>query len=410
MKWLHDPSKAVRHAVVGNTAAAGGQWVDNPVKASWDIGTLSYAGMLSLPGYTFNDHYQKRHGEPLPFYLRPTRREVADYFAEYPAQVGISDAVHNGIKLSGIVRQQSGFYVSSHNITCRHLVLASGIFSDLIPPRPLLEPLKALPALPSTPTDLPLLVIGSGFSAADVIISSNPARKLLHIFKWDPSGHPSPLRACHSHSYPEYAGVYKRMKLAALATSTSRDKRPRPHRTRSSTFDLNRNWDLTYEGMPNTEIVAVDMQAGGVEATLTLRNKSGELFERRIAAMSYVVGRRGAIDYLSQDLEHELLPSSATSAKKLISGQSFREKANEDLEVAKDVFIIGSLTGDSLIRFSYGSCAYTAGKIINRGRNPRPTTNGIFADGDATKRSSRNSPLIPAMNGLDGHEVSIFKP
>jgi hypothetical protein len=31
--------------VVGKTKTSGGQWEDNPVAASWDIGTLSYAGM-----------------------------------------------------------------------------------------------------------------------------------------------------------------------------------------------------------------------------------------------------------------------------------------------------------------------------------------------------------------------------
>ena len=409
VKWRYDPSKVVSHAVVGNTKDAGGQWVDNPVQASWDIGTLSYADMLSLPGYTFAEHYKQRHGEDLPFFMRPTRREVASYFAAYPAKAGISDSLYNGQQLSGISRDIDGFYVQSHNLRCHHLVLATGIFSELIPPRSLLQPLKSLPALPPTPTELPLLVIGSGFSAADIIISCSPAQKLLHIFKWDPSNRPSPLRACHSDSYPEYAGVYKRMKLAALASKSSRDKRPKPHRRGTTTFELNRNWDMTYEGLPNTEIIAIDMSETGEQATLTLRDSTGEVCTRQISALAYVVGRRGSIDYLSNNLEQELLPNLSLTAQNLITGQTFRERANEDMEVAENVFIIGSLTGDSLIRFSYGSCAYTAGKIMRdgqcgaNGEHCVNGMNGVIGTSAFRHKSQKDSPHIPAMNGFDGH-------
>jgi hypothetical protein len=400
VKWKYDPSKAVSHLVVGNTKAAGGQWVDNPVQASWDIGTLSYAGMLSLPGYSFAAHYERTHGRPLPFYLRPTRKDVAAYFAAYPAQVGISGAIHNAIEVSGIERVANGFYVASHGIRCQRVVLASGIFSQLIPPRSLLQPLTMLPSMLPTPTDLPLLVIGSGFSAADVIISANPGQKLIHIFKWDPSKHPSPLRACHSDSYPEYAGVYKRMKLCAVSTIACRQKRPRPSRTKSATFDLNRNWDMTYEGLPNTMVTAVKMAEDDKSAIITLQAHDGQILERQICAMTYVVGRRGAMGYLSPAIQQELLPDSSPD---LISGSTFREKAHQDMEMAKDIFIIGSLTGDSLIRFSYGSCAYTAGKILKRCRDSDDDVDSCGSDDFMSKRSSRGSPLVPAMNGLDGH-------
>ena len=38
VKWIFDPSRAVPHIVFGKVAQTGGQWADNPVKASWDIG------------------------------------------------------------------------------------------------------------------------------------------------------------------------------------------------------------------------------------------------------------------------------------------------------------------------------------------------------------------------------------
>jgi hypothetical protein len=418
-KWKYEPSRAVAHVVLGQTKEAGGQWVENPVQASLDIGTLSYAGMLSLPGYGFDEHYQRRHGQPLPIFLRPSRRAVADYLAAYPDQVGISDSIHNGEQVWGVSRQGDGFFVSSHNIHCRNLVLASGIFSELIAPRPLLRPLVNLMDNQRGASGLPLLVIGSGFSAADVIISSPSDQKILHIYKWSPSTSPSPLRGCHQHAYPEYAGVYRRMKLAALSLSHSRDKPPKTSR-HPSKFDSSRHWQSTYEGLPNTEVKDVQIADDRLSATVTLQRagKSEPPFQRRVSGLAYVVGRRGSLDYLSPALLEEVLPgisdASGIKDRPLISGQTLRDKANENLELAPHVFIIGSLTGDSLIRFAYGGCAYAAGKImqapgqITNGTNnvEKQKSNGVVRTCLSHHQTPSSSPKIPAMNGLDGHEAS----
>ena len=400
IKWVKDPSRAVEHVVMGNTCRAGGQWVDNPVEASWDIGTLSYARMLSLPEYGFDQYYKEVEGEDLPFYLRPTRRQVADYLATYPSRVGISDSIYNAVRLSGGCRTPDGFHFTSHGISCKHLVLASGVFSELIPPRPLLRPLSSLSAMPRDLTERPILVVGSGFSAADVIISTPPHQMIVHIFKWDPLKAPSPLKACHDQAYPEYAGVYRRMKFAALSSSSSRDKRPRPTRRRSSAFDLSRDWATNYEGLPNTEII--DVQLFSSHAMVTLRNDTQEIFQRQISRLAYVVGRRGSLQYLDLELLGEIGISEAAS--RLTSGQTLRSKISEDLEVAKDVFVIGSLTGDSLVRFAYGSCAYAAGKIISNESSLKQSHNGVTTN-SAIRPQTTSCDVCnkSVMNGLDGH-------
>jgi hypothetical protein len=76
------------------------------------------------------------------------------------------------------------------------------------------------------------------------------------------------------------------------------------------------------------------------------------------------------LDFLSQELCAEILASpdqmsSGPSSAHLISGRTFRVKAEAtSLEVARDVFIIGSLTGDSLIRHAIGGCVFAAGRIL----------------------------------------------
>ncbi|KIW84960.1 hypothetical protein Z517_00348 [Fonsecaea pedrosoi CBS 271.37] len=416
IRWAYEPSRAVAHMVIGQTHSTGGQWVENPVHASWDIGTLSYAGMISLPGYGFDEHYQRRNGRPMPVYTRPSRHAVADYLAEYPFHVGIADSIHNGEQVRGVSRRGHGFYIASHNVLCKNLVLASGIFSELIQPRPLLRPLVELRAKQMGPSTNPLLVIGSGFSAADVIISSPPNQKIIHIYKWAPSTSPSPLRACHQQAYPEYAGVYRRMKLAANPSAKPKDKRPRYRRIMSD-FDLSRDWNATYEGLPNTEVVDVQVSDDGLAATVTFQNASTKEspFQRQVSGLEYVVGRRGSLEYLAPSLLQEVIPKEAESLRGagMISAQTLREKANEDLEVAPHVFIIGSLTGDSLIRFAYGGCAYAAGKIMResqegetRDQSSKLRSNGSVKVCLGQYQTPASSPKIPAMSGLDGHESS----
>ncbi|MCJ1379783.1 hypothetical protein MMC17_002886 [Xylographa soralifera] len=363
VEWRYEPERAVEHAVLGNTAKAGGQWADNPVSASWDIGTLSYAEMLSLPGYSLSDHYKVSGREQAAEFYRPTRREIASYLAAYPEAVGISGSFRSRSEAKGITRTANGFLIASHDLQCNHLILASGIFSHLLPARPQLEPLLRLPDH-STECTPPLLVVGSGFTAADIIISALSNRKIIHIYKWNPDDHPSPLRACHADAYPDYAGVYRRMKLSAMRYLGQSSIISPLRKRKSNPFFHSRDWDQSYEGLPNTYIK--DVSIHGEYATVTLQGADGRIFERDIANLEYVIGRRGSLEYLNKDLQNEVLSSGLPISDDAgtISGQSLRFKVERNLQVAPNVFVTGSLTGDSLVRFAFGGCVFAAQNIL----------------------------------------------
>ncbi len=395
VEWRHVPGKAIPHLVFGNAPRPGGQWTEDPHGASWDIQTLSYAAMLSLPGYSFADHHRRKTGQDLPSFTRPTRREIADYFQAYPAAVHVDDVFRCGEQLSGISRTADGFFIQSHNIHCKRLVLASGIFSQILSPPPILQPLAETQSAPS----VPLLIIGSGFSAADSIISASADQKVLHAFKWSPEDRPSPLRGCHQQAYPEYAGVYRLMKRAALAAAPgSKNPRPKFRRGASTGFLDSRNWDGLYEGVPNVEIIAVEKKNGLAE--VTFRRKDGSTFSRVAGGLVYAVGRRGTLGYLDSPLRTEVLGHDEAD-EVAISGQTLRAKALEDLEVAPDVFIIGSLTGDSLVRFAYGGCVATAAHLLGDeegSRSPRSICSSVVS-------TRPQSSSLQVMNGMDGHHI-----
>ena len=363
LEWRYEAQRKVPHLVLGNTAQVGGQWADNPISASWDIGTLSYAEMLSLPGYSFEEYFKGMTGGSVPDFHRPTRREVAGYLATYSKEVGIQDSVFTDVEVGDIRRINNGFHVASHNITCNHLVLASGIFSKLIPPRPSLRLLSTLPK-PNASSNAPLLVVGSGFTAADVIISTPPNRKIIHIFKWDPEDRPSPLRACHPRAYPEYASVYRRMRRAAKHLSGSSNDYNHLKRRNSNFILMEHFWDNVYEGLPNTYIR--DVAVHGDTALLSLETEDGKILEREISGVEYVIGRRGSLNYLDDKLAVEVLGTldQRMDSISAVSGRTLRSRAEKSLEITSDVFLVGSLTGDSLIRFAYGGCIFAAREIM----------------------------------------------
>ncbi|KAJ6160324.1 hypothetical protein N7470_003720 [Penicillium chermesinum] len=375
VEWRHMPEKAVPHLV-------------------WDIQTLSYAAMLSLPGYSFAEHYQKLTGQELPPYTRPTRREITDYFQSYPAAAQIDDVFRCGEELSGITRTATGFYIKSHDLHCKRLVLASGIFSKALPPGPVLRPLLQTSSTPA----VPLLVIGSGFSAADAILSASPDQKILHVFRWSPEDRPSPLRGCHQQAYPEYAGVYRLMKRAALDAAETEGNRPKTRRVTSTGFWESRDWSQLYEGVANVEVTAVDVK--NESAIVTFRRADGSEFSRTVAGLVYAAGRRGSLSYLDTELSAEVL-GQAGAVNAPISAQTLRAKAYENLEIAPGVHIIGSLTGDSLVRFAYGGCVDAARHIIHgsTSQHQSPSTCG------SAGTSHPHSPSLTVMNGIDGHQV-----
>jgi hypothetical protein len=396
IRWQFKPHRAVSHLVIGNAPSAGGLWaMEDPMNISWDIETLSYAGMLSLPGYTFADHYRKTTGRELAPFTRPTRRQLAEYLQAYPAETGIKDSFRNNINADGVQRISGGFYIPSHHIRCKHLVLATGIFSRLIQPPSLLAPLAKLPKN-NSPCQLPLLVIGSGFTAADAIISAPAHQPILHVFLWNPDGRSSPLKSCHQQAYPEYAGIYRLMKRAITSSSSSSSgNRPKSRRLASTSFLESRNWNDLYEGLPNCTIESVELN--GDHAIVTFALKDGTRFPRTVCGLSYGTGRRGSLSYLESTLRDEVIKGADVVDDNTISAKSLRTKVMEDLEVAPDVFVIGSLTGDSLIRFAYGGCVYAAQSLISAAGG---------SSGTCTPKQPAGTPVggrHALMNGVDGH-------
>ncbi|KAK9456196.1 hypothetical protein V1511DRAFT_496816 [Dipodascopsis uninucleata] len=429
IKWQMSKENAVNHIVIGSGFAAGGQWVggDMPFR------TLSYAEMLSLPGFLFSDYFKKQYGREPDQYYRPYRSEVAAYYAMYPSCVGIDDSIYTNYTVLSLRRSRPSHFtavVQENSTGClsviraRNVVLATGVSTHHIPPDPILCPIisdqyKAGIGLLCdqqesrlngnsnvTSNDSTVLIIGSGFSAADAIIALPPNKKIIHLFRWNPKSNPSPLRSCHRETYPEYATLYRLMKLAAAGKTVT------PLDVKKSQNPLLRSLVGRYEGIPNYSIESIDSN------TVRFFTSCGEITERNVDEFRSYIGRIGVISYLSSSLRVELglrsdqIWASKDTFRKRILNRMMRwskgsliegaENENEisisetyfsitesdlsslisdensvvvedysatyGLELSDNIFVIGSLVGDSLVRYTLGSCVVVAGNIIERFR------------------------------------------
>ncbi|KAK6525017.1 hypothetical protein TWF281_011906 [Arthrobotrys megalospora] len=457
--WRKANSDVVPHVILGEEPKAGGQWAGDEVwfgdeddeESDNGLKTLSYADLLSLPGYSIGDHYRQKYHKEMDTYYRPTRRLVAEYYATYPRKVGIEDVLFPGTSVTNVERinDKSGFNFlvsinsksklgstshDAHVIRCRNVVLGTGIFSHRLPPPPVYAPffeskLETPNMLRNNPhnggitgadekaAQLPLLVVGSGYTAADAILCNKGKRPVVHVYRWDPEERPSPLRGCHPQAYPGYAGIYRQMKDAASKKQSITNG--------------------TYQGYPNA-IVTETAVDGTVK--LSVKSEDGTNQEKiiKVADIEVCIGRRGRLDYLAPALCKEigiknidygsmesqnstrephapLTPvrtvassrrysarprkpmlhptTSDTAGKVWVRYSSLRERVEQNIEVTPNVFIIGSLTGDSLVRFAMGGCVYSAGRIIsNAGPIPDSSDSSTAASETSSMSESEEPP------------------
>jgi len=185
-------------------------------------------------------------------------------------------------------------------------------------------------------------------------------------------------------------------------------------RRKSNPFFSYRDWESIYEGLPNAEILEVTRHTD--KSIVKIRLESGDIIERAVGHLEYVVGRRGSLSYLDPELRNEVLgdgpldmPTDRDNSSTLISGRTLRAEAEADLEVAPNVFITGSLAGDSLVRHAVGGCVYVAGLVLDPARQ---STGKTSPDGASTpaclspSASSTGSPTIRA-NGTAHQDLHL---
>eukprot|EP00835_Amoeboradix_gromovi_P004160 NODE_308_length_11287_cov_0.209778.p4 type:complete len:375 gc:universal NODE_308_length_11287_cov_0.209778:6396-7520(+) len=211
--------------ILGN--ALGGMWREGD-----DTETISYGWQLEIPQFPFIKYLRiaNKMVEDYEFY-RPTRSLVAQYYKYCAAKLDIE---FTECTVSSVVRNKMFSINTDVGVfSADKVVFATGKYTM---PRKL-----SFSSDYTIPTKIPnakikrVLVIGSGFSAADTVLQYiRWDVQVFHIFYAFPehkklfqsSKHcpnitykQSPLAFCHSSSYPQYSVLFNAMKNGKLEIS-----------------------------------------------------------------------------------------------------------------------------------------------------------------------------------------------
>lgn len=400
VRWVYMPELAVDHRVIGVSSQPGGQWAQMSDADGPDELSLSYAEMVSLPGYSFSKYYQETYGVPLPEFTRPLRKDVAQFYAQYPKRVGIDHNFENSAIVTCVDRKPDDSLCvcfvrsngESKSIACSQVVLASGVFekpcenkdsssstpsssfgqvSRLITSagtsantdnKLLQDNYTIVPPLSTPPCEeddsstlssrrTAILVIGSGVSAAEAIDKCQHSSSVIyHIYKWDAKDKSKcPLRRYPEELYPEYAAVYRAM-------SQYSDK------------GFKSSLSSEYVGLRNSRVV--DIAPDGV---VDIELESGIVRSFKVNDIRVRTGRVGSLEFVSPKLlnwisDHDSDHGYEDSTEYLVNKKTLRQKVPEfenSLTVSENVYAVGSVTGDTLIRFMLGGCLSVTGSIMN---------------------------------------------
>lgn len=235
------------------------------------------------------------------------------------------------------------------------------------------KPLAITDTLPSSSelaSTLPIVIVGTGLSAADAILlihEKQPWRRVIHIYKHFSASEPSPLKRCHRDVYPEYNSIWMRMKrFATLKNSVQSYQHPKegeqPCRifgniSKQSTCEpckqllLQEGKDqylanefaplcstCSYKGLPDASVSSWNPVTGQIVLVLS----HGVVIQEQVAAVGVFIGKQVHMGFLKGSLAQEMLssppsPLGDNSAVGLghsisLSGMSTRRRSSSQAE------------------------------------------------------------------------------
>lgn len=176
----------------------------------------------------------------------------------------------------------------------------------------------------------PIIIVGTGLSAADAILliqETQPWRRIIHIYRHYTASEPSPLKRCHKDVYPEYNSVWLRMKKSATLRNSIQAYSRGSENTIFGASDcaqckaiqddecVNHETDkgillcssCSYRGLPDASVSSFDPLTG--EAILILSH--GVVVKEKVAAVGVFIGKQVHMGFLKGSLAQEMLSTSA---------------------------------------------------------------------------------------------------
>ncbi|BET00369.1 Hypothetical protein NTJ_13175 [Nesidiocoris tenuis] len=338
---------SLSHVVIGRDRP-GGTWQ----KIDGKTLTLSSSSWMELPGLPFHKSDAGRLADVTEDGVRVTASTVGDYYSEYVQKMGLLRYQKRGI-VTGVSEHDDSdedndrkvhWVVEGHDHRGRkfvyhskYIVLACGTNDSPnrlgIPGEDLdwvkhnTRDLDAyLKSLRSTVEDGPVLIVGSGLSSCDGVMTAQcHGASVLHLYR----GHGGLAKWLPLTSYPEYHKVH------TLMTGKATDR--------------------NYAGSSDLRLVGIDSNS----KTAILEDGKGGQHCQRVTAVAILVGASADLSFLPRwDLGFDGGPANSKSNPLDVNLSTY------ELNRLPNAYAIGPLAGDTFVRHVLGGVIAASSHIL----------------------------------------------
>ncbi|OTF70952.1 hypothetical protein BLA29_000713 [Euroglyphus maynei] len=453
LKWTYRPDRRVDHIVIGSSESPGGIWHAIAKTCSSKLCSNSTTEMLTLsrrslmqlpvlPIYDDENHQNDSDGE-LPSDNRVPYRVVANYYRRYVNHFGLDEFFHNHTRatlldwdpidqcfiVDASCRKSSSSNQRKYRVRYRakRVVLAKGTSTmprmlniqgetfpfvlhsltklDVIIRQTQLLPCWRLPILSTSRTQSPdpILIVGSGLSAADALIllsqrcQRRPLR-IIHLFRKSIRDRSLIFNqiATNDSNYPEYYQVFQKMKHSVQNNIHCLECLPHHHSPPSSTSSskqLSLRFEY-YQAYQECILSSIQTTANGHRtATLEFLNKNksdstlcchcnrpiNHQLTVRITFALILIGSSPQLDFVNENIRQRMARDSTAPIDHRLNPISIDPYTHECKDVP-GLYALGPLVGDNFVRYVQGGALAAANHIYHDERNQNSNYGSIIID------------------------------
>lgn len=373
LKWKFDPNNTVEHLVIGQ-GNPGGSW--NSMVTCDETYTVSFSQWMQLPNLSINEtkYGQKVTSDTESECQRISLANVAKYFKYYVASQQLTKYfVNNAIVTSVQFNEKNQlWHVSgwqknrgSFNYWAENIVLATG--NNDLPNRlkvrgegypfvlhSIVEMEKILTDAKNCNLRDPVLIIGSGLSAADAIITCKQHKiPVKHVFRRHPDDPALIFNQLPENMYPEYHSVHENMK--------------RPFNNSHASSNGSHSLTPEYTSFPMHSVAEIRKNKEVILTNLLKPDDCSTLPCRTTVKVSYVltlIGRRPELSFIKPKELRSQLPMFPETAINSRSNPLRIHPYTHECISQRNLYAMGPLVGDNFVRFVQGAALAIARDII----------------------------------------------
>ncbi|CAF3629224.1 unnamed protein product, partial [Didymodactylos carnosus] len=405
--WKHVPNQIIDHVCIGRETP-GGVW--NKL-TSQHLSTVSLANWMELPNYpfsTFRQQINQHENSDNPHHnqkdsKRASYDEVRQYYKDYVKRQQLQKNFLNNREVTSIQRVcgEPAYYdevkdeirptellweIRGHKtdtqkpfcIYAKYVVLATGTTQELTRPLDIIDKDQSHSFIKSTLTDIeclikekkltpdskPLLVIGCGLSALDVVLLCEKySIPVIHVFRKSIDDPDLVCNKLSSNTYADYEKLFEKMKHAV--------KQQQLINTQTPVLNIHENTNVSsldkvptlYQCLPHCDILSITEDGIVHIRNLKLSTKTQLIqYKYNISYAAKLTGSEIKLNFFEDEGQH--LGSIKTKTLQPNDNPILINPITYECAAVDHLYAIGPLVGDNLVRFLQGGACAVAASLL----------------------------------------------